>query len=590
MAQGQPISPIVLDEYLASGDARFLPSLRAFHDPKKLVSVVEKWKRDHRPWTRQQIFDYLDLPFDAPGHEPVVKRLFKHAEEQRDDELLAACAVAFDRLVRRVRKTRHHYDWQAQTTWSEEHLRAPRDALPKVSTKRHALNPKTLERLAYAPRARAGAKLFSYHTRYYLRRRAWRHFRRMGLQKPGEYPQAIARALVKYRDKDLATGENLLDSWSLLHACFGKSDVLEFNASHAKVREGRALGELQAAPEFEASWAKPASAGVLVSMLVNAQARAVRVWAVQVLQRHHLETLAGAIPVEQILALLDHADAEVQQFGAEVLEQATGLEKLDVATWLRMLQTRNLMALEIIARVMLRHVTPDRLTLAQMIEIACATPVPVARLGLEFLKSRAIATAQDRELIARLAEARSAGVAGDIARWALGHLGSREHYRVDSIVRFFDALLEPARDAAWEWLDAPDSPGRDDPALWSRLIETPYDDVRFRIVDALKRRAALPGVTSAEHIWSSVLLGVHRGGRAKLAALRQISQAIRRDPARAEVLLPALAVAIRSVRLPELRAGLSALLAAVDAHPPLADALRKHLPELDLLPEEVASS
>ena len=105
MAAGkQPISPLVLDEYFAAGDDRFLTALRDFHEPKKLASIADKWKKDHRPWARGQIFDYLDLPMNAAGHETVVKRIFKWAEEQKDDELMSALAVAFDRVVRRVRK------------------------------------------------------------------------------------------------------------------------------------------------------------------------------------------------------------------------------------------------------------------------------------------------------------------------------------------------------------------------------------------------------------------------------------------------------------------------------------------------------
>jgi hypothetical protein len=136
-------------------------------------------------------------------------------------------------------------------------------------------------------------------------------------------------------------------------------------------------------------------------------------------------------------------------------------------------------------------------------------------------------------------------------------------------------------------LHIPDSPGYNDPALWSRLIETPYDDIRFNVVRELERRAKLPG-TSVEQVtivWTSVLLGVHRGGRSKLIALKQISRAIESDPARAEPLLPVLAVAIRSVRMPEVRTGLSALVSAVEAHPPLAPAVEKHFPELQISAE-----
>ena len=38
---------------------------------------------DHRPWAREQVLRYVALPMDRPGHQPVVKRLFKHAEERQ---------------------------------------------------------------------------------------------------------------------------------------------------------------------------------------------------------------------------------------------------------------------------------------------------------------------------------------------------------------------------------------------------------------------------------------------------------------------------------------------------------------------------
>ena len=122
----------------------------------------------------------------------------------------------------------------------------------------------------------------------------------------------------------------------------------------------------------------------------------------------------------------------------------------------------------------------------------------------------------------------------------------------------------------------------DDAMLWSRLVETPYDDLRLKVVDYLERRVKLPG-TEAERlqsVWRSVLLGVHRGGRQKAKAVRQIAQAIVEDPARGETLLPVLAVAVRSVRGPEARAGLAAVVSAVEARPQLVEAVRRHLPEL----------
>jgi hypothetical protein len=584
-----PISPLALDEYFAERDDRFLPALRRFHEPKKLAAIADRWKKDHRPWARQLIFNYLDLPFDSAGHEPVVKRLFKWAEERGDDELMAAFAVAFDRLVRRVRQIKHGYDWRTRASWEEERLVTPRDVLPHVSGKpRTGRNPMTGEEMVFPPRRAAKqAQLLSYHTRYYLRRRAWRYFRRKGFQKPDQYCPAVAMMLRRYRDGYLASGESLLDSWSFLHACFANSDVLEFDASKAKLRDGRSLSELTAAPEHEELWRNPEAGKVLIELVREAQSRAARVWSIQLLRRHHLENLAAAMTPMEILALLDHADEEVQQFAAELLERSPALPNLDVATWLKLLATRNVAALEIITRLMAQHVKPERLTIEQMVEIATAQPVPVARMGLKFLQGRKIDSAADRQFLAGLANARSAGVAGEITTWALSILGAPGQYDAEPVSRFFDSLLQPSREAAWAWLAAPNSPGANDPALWSRLIETPYDDVRFHVVAELERRATIPGTSTDQItiIWTGVLLNIHRGGRAKLTALRQISRTIADDPARGEPLLPVLAVAIRSVRMPEVRTGLSALMVAIEKHPPLADAVAKFMPELQISAE-----
>jgi hypothetical protein len=67
-----------------------------------------------------------------------------------------------------------------------------------------------------------------------------------------------------------------------------------------------------------------------------------------------------------------------------------------------------------------------------------------------------------------------------------------------------------------------------------------------------------------------------------LSALLQVSQAVARDPRNAEPLLPVLALAVRSVRFPESRHGLAAVVRAVDARPELADSVKRYFPELEL--------
>jgi hypothetical protein len=177
-----------------------------------------------------------------------------------------------------------------------------------------------------------------------------------------------------------------------------------------------------------------------------------------------------------------------------------------------------------------------------------------------------------------------------LATWALALLGARERYDVGTVSRFFDSLGEETRAAAWTWLLS-GSVGYDDPVLWSRLAETPFDDLRLKLIDHLALRVKTPRLSADQlsPVWCAVLLGVHRGGRQKLKAVREIAEAIARTPASAAQLLPIMAVAVRSVRGPEMRAGLAAVMILLNQRPELAAAVRALLPELKFELGEVAA-
>jgi hypothetical protein len=589
-----PISSLLVDDSFAAEDDQFVDRVRMITAPRYLAALADRWKKDPRPWARRQIFKYVALPMDRAGHHPVVKRLFKQAEANKDDDLMAAFLVAFDRLVRRRRQMAYRYNYQTRQSWQEEQLFAPRDQILATAKDREAINPRTGERMIVPGvlRVPAPGRLFSYRTRGYLRRRAWRYFRRMGFQRPAEYPQAVAEALALYRDDDMARGENILDNWSLMHIAFRRSPVLEFKRTRVEVKDDRSLGELAAAPQFEDLWKKPESAAVLLKLVTHAGSRLVRVWAIQLLKRDHATTLQ-TITSEQLLTLLDHPNEEVQQFGAGLLETVSGLDVWPITVWLQLLETRSVTALATICQAMTERVRPERLSLEHCVALACARATPVARLGLSWISSRPVTGAQDRATIGRLAGAQCEAVGAEAAKHALSVLGSPQAYRMEDVSPFFDSLSAAVRRGAWEWL-TPSSPGYDDAALWSRLLETPYDDVRFRLVEELNQRThGAPGPTALKRqnlsmVWTTVLLGVHRGGRAKLKALRQISEAIAEQPDRAAGLVPVLAVAIRSVRPPEVRAGLAAIVSAVAARPDLEATLARCLPELRLTSPGVA--
>jgi len=555
MAKGKAgggISPLIVEEAFAAGDDRFLDLFAQLADGKDATRIVDKWKRDFRPWARDQLYKFFDGGAKPTGYERLVaKRFFKHAEDKGDDERVGYFLAKFDRLTRRRERTRRRWDYPTRSVVEGTYLKADRTIW------------------------------FSAATAHYLQRRAWRYFRRIGFKRPSDYPAAIAKALVHYRDADLPDGLAVLDSWGLIHACFGESEALKFTTSHANLKHPASLKDM-VAPYFPETWKRPQSATILLDLLWSAQSRVVRIWSAHLLRRDHPDALANA-PIDKVIKLLDHDDPEIQQLAAELLQNTRGLERLDVATWLTVLKTKNLTALALLTDLFRKHVRPDRLTVDQAVDLATSRPVPVARLGLEMLRKLNTNTDAARTSIARLAAARSESIARDLATFALSIVGTSDHYAVDNVSPFFDSLLAPTRAGAWDWLTEK-SPGWNDPALWSRLLETPYDDVRLQLVAALEQRTRFPGVASESlsTLWAPVLLAIHRGGRDKLTALRQISAAIRDNPAAAEPLLPVLAVAIRSVRGPEARHGLAAVVAAVDARPDLEPLLKRHLPELSL--------
>lgn len=582
---------LLVEECFAQGDAKFLPALRQFGVPEVLAAFADRWKKDPRPWARAQLFAYLEEPLDCQGHQPLVKRLFKDAEARRDDELMAAFLVAFDVMVRRERRRTWQWDRATRTTSEIEYLATRRDTLPgAVATA--STDPKTGKPVVtFKPlKGYRRGLLFTYRTRYYLRRRAWRYFRWLGYARPADYPRVIAVALQRYRDVHLARGENILDSWALLNICYRDCDALEFGPVHLRLKEGRTLGELKAAPRFPTAWATPEALRLLLGLINRAGAHLVRMWAMELFRRVR-QTVAIDLSAEELLGLLDHQDERVQQFGAELFAVNTGLDKLPVATWLRLLTTKNLTALATLTEAFTRHVSGERLTLEQCLDLACAKPVPVARLGQGYLFTRALASSEIPAL-ARLAEARCPAAAGELAEWALNLLGTRERYEVTAVCRFFDSLGEETRAAAWTWLlSLSGSAGYNDPVLWSRLAETPFEDLRLKLIDQLALRAKTPELSADQlaPVWCAVLLGVHRGGRQKLKAVREIAEAVAKRPESASQLLPVLVVAVRSVRGPEMRAGLAAVMTVVEARPELAAAVRARLPELQFQLSEVAA-
>ena len=437
---------------------------------------------------------------NALGHETVVKRLFKHAEERDDDELMAAFAVAFDRLVRRMRKTKYHYDWQTRASWQEERLVSPRNTLPHVGQQRRfGIKPATGRRIESAARAaRNGAAVHATTRATTCAAARGGISGARGIRSRRSTAPPVALMLRRYTDGMLASGESLLDSWSLMHACFRESDVLRIRRVEGQRAGGPLLAELEAAPDFPELWSAETRRGCSSSLLTGAVAGRARLG----------DAVAAARPRGALCRLFGRGDScrcsttttsEVQQFAAEMLEtidHAGEARPRDVAEAPADAQPRRA-GDHRPADGAARHAGPadagadgragQRRAGPGRAARACVPPDAADRIRGGAGDDLA---ARERALRRRRRGDHDVGAVDPRAR---ASITTSTPSRASST-----ACSQTARDAAWAWLIAADSAGYHDPALWSRLIETPYDDLRFHVV----ARARAPR-DAARHVASS---------------------------------------------------------------------------------------
>ncbi len=429
-------------------------------------------------------------------------------------------------------------------------------------------------------------RLFSAATRHYLRRRCWRYFRHLGRRSPERYVPAIVEALVRYRDSDLGDGIALLDKWGLVHALFHHSPALEARSNGWVPAPNHSLAELEPAPMFPALWEQaPAS---VVELLLQSGCRPVRQWAMKVIRRD-FGRYRPLLTLPILFGLLGSEDAEVVAQAAEWLKGYEGLDRIDADLWLTLLDTPDPIALDLICELIGQHVRPERLSLDQVLSLATRRPVPVARLGLAMLGTWVPRTEAECEALLRLAEAECDSVRPELLHWARTVLSESERFRPDWVLEFLDSRHADVREVGWSWFRS-EPRSLEDVETWKKLLESPYDDVRLGLVSELEGRLrksprGWDGQGSLDPeglrlLWATVLLNTQRGGRAKPTVVRQMIRRLRSRPDELRPLLPVLAVAVRSVRGPEWRAGLAAVVQLATSRPDAADAVRSAFPEL----------
>jgi|GEM_PF-747053 len=645
---------LLIQELFERGDPAFVDALRSFDDAEVLGGFAQKWFADPRPEARLLMLDYLDRPLNAFRHEALVKRLFKLADTSGDDELMARFLVAFDRILRRATGKRSHFEsqeaddqaaanaiaslwrdrgydsvnvWQ---NWRKKFQVWGRWTEPTIVTPLNSVMPRGTLKETYDPyswNARLGRyqtysvpdwvfslkldsrefrkdpslpeskrpsllryRLFTVATRHYLRRRAWRYFRKLGRCSPERYVPSVKQALVAYRDQDADRGLALIDNWGLIHILFGHSPVLTAQERGWRVAPGHTLAELAPAPRFRKLWDD--APRTVVELLSEAKSRPVRNWAVARIRQNPLPHLA-VFPLEERLALLEHEDTVVVGLAAELIRDDPRLSELPVSRWVPLLRSASPSAIEMLCRLAEKFVTPSEVSLAEAVELASVRSPDLARLGFKWLQTKVPQNAEECLALLALTDAESEALRPEILTWTRKTLAESPSFQPDWVLNWLDSRQEDVRAEGWRWFEA-DASLREGITTWQRLLESPYDDIRLALTSALEDRTKKRGGNGASirqgrldpdllrFLWASVLLNIQRGGQAKPKVIAQVLQRLEAHPEDLPQLIPLLAVALRSVRGPEFRQGLLAVVRLAERDEAARPLLAQAFPELKL--------
>lgn len=563
-------SALLIDELLAEGSPRFVEELALFTG-KKLGTLAERWFKDTRPAVRQMLLDYVRAGVGRAEHKPLVKRLFFLAERAKDDELMALFAMAFDRLEKRWLVEVEEYDLDASVMVKQPGLVA--SPLLRSQTDRKDTGP------------------FTRRTRHYLCRRAFRYFRQIAYSDAGLYVRALAPALAEMTDEDLGDAARFLDAWTVVHVLYWGSEILERSPRGIRIRYGESLANLKFSPLKPKAWGR--SLELALDMACAARSRPVARFAVHLLETHHKARL-DEIELATAKRLLNAAHETTRAFMVARLDKVSDLATQPVSEWLALIDGGTLETLPEIVRLFRQHVAPKRLSLEECVTLALSPAAAVAELGLAWVKDRAEKglTAIERQRLLRLASARAPLVRKAAADYLADLLAKAPEARPEEVRELLDAGDADVRERAMTLVDDNERFAKS-PVVWASMAESPHADVRDKLLGALYEQATEnppaahpdgPKVADAAlaRLWSTTLLSIHRGGRAKPKALATMAAALERDPWRAEAIVPLMRIALRSVRATERRAALAAITRAAQAHVEVKVAASRHFPELSL--------
>jgi hypothetical protein len=575
-----PGSWLRLEQQFEDGDAAFVEEIRRIHDAEKLGRFASKWMADHRASSRTLLLAYLDLPLNTYRHEALVKRLFKLAEKAGDDIVMGAFFVAMDRSVARAKMVRTRYEWTTRTVVSHSVIIIPRGTTLSKKERRFPF---------YLPIRKVakeeGQRLFSVVTRHYLRRRAWRYFRNIAKADAPRYIRAMLELLFRYTELDAVDGLAMIDKSGLMRILFGKSDVIEFSGRHWGLRDGKTLAELKPAPPFLESWIS--SPTTLLQLLKRARCIVVRQWCIEMIQSHAPQAL-DALSLEELLQLLEEEEPAVAALAFGSIRRHPQLQSLSVKHWISILQRTSHGNLADLIEIFRDSKDVTTIEFLDAIMLAKCPPYPLAHLGTTVLETKSCDSAEVCAAWLSLANANCETIRPQLVELIRRKVGPTSWFDSHTVLALMDSKFSDVRDKAWEWFAA-EPRIANDYALWGKILETPYDDIKVRMLIHLQKyEPAHVRVERHEHVtpgllrslWAATLLNTQRSSRYKPMALSQIVQRLESHRDEWDEWFPLLCVSIRSSRVAEWRTGMVGLVRLLRDRPELRERVQKEFPQL----------
>jgi hypothetical protein len=245
----------------------------------------------------------------------------------------------------------------------------------------------------------------------------------------------------------------------------------------------------------------------------------------------------------------------------------------------------------------MKTLTADNVSLREAMELACSRSVPLAELGMAWLESMQPHSDQDFQDLLLSLDAESEHIRPKLVDQVRRKLDRVASKRSQWILEYLDSRFPDVRDVGWTWLQERTEVARDY-HLWQRLIETPYDDLRLKVIELLQyesipthskagqsmlidaKRLSPEGI---RFLWATALLNIHRGGKQKPGVVKAMIGRLHAHREEANDLLPILAVALRSIRTTEWQAGLAGIVTWIEKNPDVSDMVQAHFPELNLI-------